>query len=396
MPMTETKKNAPKPASLLNLGLRRLRQSSSAMVGLYVLITLYFCAVFADFIAPYNYDTEVREASYCPPNLHFVDAGGGFHIRPFVYQRGYYRAPETRERLQCEDQTQRYPIRFLVHGESCDEHKLLLLFKTRWHLFGVGDPVPDVGPPPPDRAVMSAENPHVYLMGADDMGEDVFSRILYGARISMTVGLIGSAITFILGMLVGGISGYYGGIADNALQRLCEMMMMIPGFYLMLALRMAMPTDLSSTEVYLFVVFILSFIGWAGGARVIRGIVLSIRTKDYVVAARASGVPNLRIIVRHILPNTLSYAIVSVTLGIPGYILGESALSLLGLGIQRPQASWGNMLSDAMNVSQIQFHPWVLIPGVFIFLAVMAFNLLGDGLRDAFDPQGLIKKVEKR
>jgi peptide/nickel transport system permease protein len=239
----------------------------------------------------------------------------------------------------------------------------------RTRLFGVDEPA------------------KIYLLGADYRGRDLFSRILYGSRVSLSIGFVGVAVSFSVGMLVGGISGFFGGRTDNLLMRLCEMVMMIPGFYLMLALRAAFPPDLSSVEVYLMIVLIMSFIGWAGLARVIRGMVLSIREKEFVTAAHASGQGSLRIIVRHILPNTLSYVIVAVTLSIPSYILGESALSLIGLGIQEPYASWGNLLSEAMNIAEIKFHPWILIPGLFIFVTVMSFNFLGDGLRDAFDPR---------
>lgn len=388
-----------KSKSLFRLGMQRFRRSRSAMLGLTVLIILYITAVFADFMAPYHYGDEVRRNSYSHPNVRFRDAEGKFHWRPFVYKQGFgYEWVEEdgiriREKVWYADKTERYPLRLFPEVE---EYKLLRIIPMSRRLFGVGEPVPDSGEEAPRSARMQPGPPHVYLMGANDMGQDVFSRILYGGRVSLTVGLVGSFITFTLGMIVGGVSGYFGGIVDNIAQRICEMIMMIPGFYLMLALRMSMPAHLSSTQVYFFVIAILSFIGWAGFARVIRGLVLSIRSKEYVLAARAAGVRNARIIARHVLPNTLSYAIISITLGVPGYILGESALSLLGLGIQRPHASWGNMLSEAMSISQIQFHPWILIPGVFIFVTVMSFNLVGDGLRDAFDPQGLTKRAEKR
>jgi peptide/nickel transport system permease protein len=199
-------------------------------------------------------------------------------------------------------------------------------------------------------------------------------------------------ISFSIGMIIGGISGYFGGWVDAVLMRVVELIMSFPSFYLILALRAAFPIDLPSTSVYLLIVMILSFIGWAGLARVIRGIVLSIREREYVIAAKALGVKNFWIIVRHTLPNTISYAIVAATLSIPGYILGESALSLLGLGINEPQASWGNMLARAMSLSELVNHPWILSPGFLIFIAVMAFNFLGDGLRDAFDPHGVISK----
>jgi len=256
-----------------------------------------------------------------------------------------------------------------VRLETPDSHRLLGLIPTHVRLFGVDEPA------------------RLYLLGADARGRDLLSRIIYGGRVSLTIGLVGVAVSFVIGMLVGGLSGYYGGKFDVATQRVCEMIMLIPSFFLMLALRAALPADLGSIKVYFMIVLIMSFIGWAGMARVIRGMVLSIRSAEYVEAARAIGQSDLKIIVFHVLPQTLSYGIVSVTLAIPGYILGESALSLLGLGIQDPEASWGNLLRDAMSVSHITFQPWILLPGVFIFITVMAFNFLGDGLRDAFDPR---------
>jgi peptide/nickel transport system permease protein len=354
------------PVSQTRIALRRLRRHKLAMVSLGALITLYLLMIFADFVAPYGFDNEKRGLSYCPPmRVHFVDAEGDFHLRPFVYEHSY-EFDEHYNRVYVQDTSTRYPLKFFVKKEK---HRLLGFAPTRTHLFGVDEPA------------------RIYLLGADYRGRDLLSRILYGSRVSLSIGFVGVAISFFVGMIVGGISGYFGGRTDNALMRLSEMVMMIPGFYLMLALRAAFPPGLSSVEVYLMIVLIMSFIGWAGLSRVIRGMVLSIREKEFVTAARASGEGSLRIIVRHILPNTLSYVIVAVTLSIPGYILGESALSLIGVGIQEPYASWGNMLSEAMNIGEIKFHPWILIPGIFIFISIMAFNFLGDGLRDAFDPR---------
>jgi peptide/nickel transport system permease protein len=336
------------------------------MFSLCVIGLLYMLAIFADFIAPYSFDDEQRRLSYCPlMHVNFMDGDGRFHLRPFVYKYSYT-FDEYYNRVYVQDKSRRYPVRFFVEGS---EHRLLGLIPMRTRLFGVDEPA------------------RIYVLGADYRGRDLFSRILYGSRISLSIGFVGVAVSFFVGMIVGGISGYFGGRTDNALMRLCEMVMMIPGFYMMLALRAAFPPGLSSVEVYLMIVLIMSFIGWAGLARVIRGMVLSIREKEFVTAARASGENSIRIIIRHILPNTLSYVIVAVTLSIPGYILGESALSLIGVGIQEPYASWGNLLSEAMNIGEIKFHPWILIPGLFIFVAVMAFNFLGDGLRDAFDPR---------
>jgi peptide/nickel transport system permease protein len=329
-------------------------------------MVLYGASVFADFIAPYGFDSEARTKSYLPPvKVRWVDSEGKFHLRPFIYDYGF-EFDENYRRVFVADTSKSYPIKLLFRGER---HKVLWLFETDLHLFGTDAPS------------------RLYLLGGDSRGRDMFSRLLYGSRISLSIGFVGSFISLSLGMLIGGASGYFKGNVDNMLMRVVEMMMMIPGFYLLLALRAALPPELSSKRVYFFIVFIMSFIGWAGLARVIRGMILAESSKEYILAAKSIGVGDLRIIVRHALPNTLSYVIVAVTIGIPGYILGETALSLLGLGIQDPDASWGNMLSDAMSIAEIKFHPWILIPGLFIFTAIMAFNFLGDGLRDAFDPR---------
>lgn len=336
------------------------------MLALVVLFLLYGGALFADVLAPYGMDSEVRAHSYHPPTrLHWVDAEGGVKPLPFIYAHES-RLNELYQRVWREDRTRAFPLRFWVRGDS---YKFLGLIPFDRHLVGVDKPA------------------RLYILGADSRGRDLLSRILFGARISLSVGLLGILISFSLGSVVGGISGYFGGWVDNLLMRLAEMIMMIPGFYLMLTLRAAFPANLSGFHAYLLIVVILSFIGWASLARIIRGMALAIRTRDYCLAARALGVSHLAIVIRHIIPNTFSYLIVAATLAVPGYILGEATLSFLGLGIQDPQASWGNLLSEAMAIAQIRFHPWILWPGVFIFVSVMAFNLVGDGLRDALDPR---------
>jgi len=352
--------------------LRRLRRKRVAVFCAAVLALMYLVVIFAPFVAPYHFDDVDRRLSYCPPmRLHFVDATGKFHLRPFVY-RHRYAFNEYAERIFYEDRSEVYPLKLFVrHKDPRQDYRMLGLFRTNLHLFGVDAPG------------------RFYLLGADWQGRDMFSRIVYGSRISLTVGILGVSITFVLGMAVGGIAGYAGGKIDWILMRFCEMLMLAPGFYLMLALRSVLPIELPSTHVYLLIVTILSLIGWAGFARVVRGMVLGLREKEYVLSARAAGAGHARIIARHVLPNTLSYAIVSATVAIPGFILGETGLSFIGLGIQDPYASWGNLLADAMAISEINYHPWLLLPGVFIFVTIMAFNFLGDGLRDAFDPRSL-------
>jgi peptide/nickel transport system permease protein len=359
------------------LAWRAFRKRRPAVIGLWALAILYLLVLLADVIAPYHFDDQVRDLQWAPPtSLRFSDPRG-FSWRPFVHPtRGYI--DDNFQLRQTEDTSRRAYLRFLVPAEP---HSILGILPVRFRLFGLDDVK--------DPAGASAYHARFYLLGADNAGRDIFSRICYGSRISMTIGLCGTGIVMLIGLAVGGISGYFGGWIDNLLQRLCEMIMLLPGFYLLLMLRFMFPANMSSVTVYFAVVLILALVGWAGFARVIRGMVLSIRGTDYVLAARALGLGHSRIIARHVLPNTAGYVIVSATLSIPGYILGESALSLLGLGIMEPTPSWGNMLQKAMDIVQLQQHPWVLWPGLFIFLAVMAFNMVGDGLRDALDPQRL-------
>ncbi len=241
----------------------------------------------------------------------------------------------------------------------------------RVHLFGVGEPG------------------HIFLFGSDQMGQDIFSRILYGAQVSLSIGIVGIVISTVIGMIVGGIAGYFGGVTDFALMRGVEVLLALPSLYFILILRQLFGAGMSSTQIYFIIVVILALIGWATEARVIRGMVMSLKEQEYVIAARAMGFSNLRIITRHILPNTFSFVIVTATLSVPFYVLGEVALSFLGVGIQLPEASWGNMLTAAQNNRYLTDFPWVLTPGVFIFIAVMAWNFLGDGLRDAADPRTL-------
>lgn len=342
----------------------RLRKNKLGWISLVILGSLYFCAIFADFLSPYSYGNENRLYSYCPPTkINFVNANGKL-TWPFIYDVKL-NFDNFHQRKYSVDKAKTYPVKIWVRGDS---YKLLGLFPCQIHLFGVDSQA------------------RLYLWGADSRGRDIFSRILYGARISLSIGLIGVTISFFLGLLIGGIAGYYGGKIDNLIMRLCEMIMMVPGFYLMLALRAAFPPNLNSLQVYLLIVFIFSFIGWAGLARVIRGMSISLRERDYILAAVALGLSDFAIIRKHILPHTVSYLIPALALSIPGYILGESGLSLLGLGIQDPIPSWGNLLSEAMSIVQIRFAPWILLSGLFIFITVMAFNLLGDALRDALDP----------
>lgn len=366
-----TNKISFKPLSQTQRALLNLKRNKLAMICIGILVLFYGGAIFADFLSPYSYNNENRDYSYCPPMKIKIFDEFGRLTRPYV-QGYYFSFNEYHQREYQIDRSQRYPIHFFVRGDAT---KLLGLIPTDRHLFGVHSPG------------------RLHLWGADARGRDLFSRLLYGARISLSIGLIGVAISFTIGLLIGGISGYYGGRVDNVLMRVCEMFMMVPGFYLMLALRTIVPDTFNSFQIYLSIVVILSFIGWAGLARVIRGMSISLKEREYVYAAKAMGLSDFAIIRRHILPHTLSYSVVAVMLAIPGYILGEAALSLIGLGIQDPIPSWGNLLSDAMGIVRIKFAPWILLPGLLIFLTVICFNIIGDALRDYLDPTW---KVEKK
>lgn len=360
----------------LGIAWRRFRRHRPGLVGLGVLLLLYGVTVFADFIAPYNFDNEQREIPWTAPNVHFRDAAG-FSWRPFIHPLRITTDEQLNE-VREEDVSQRLYVRLFVPG---DEHRLLGLFPMKTRLLGI-DALP---------AELASQGyfARLFPLGSDNAGRDVFSRLCYGSRVSMTIGLVGTLCVLLIGLSIGGAMGFFGGRIDDLLYSFSQMIMLLPGFYLLLMLRFAFPANMASWKVYFAIILILSLVSWPGLALVIRGMVQSIMQESYVLAARAMGLTNARIIARHILPNTTSYVIVRATLNIPAYILGESALSLLGLGIVDPQPSWGNMLQKAMDIVELNQHPWVLWPGVFIFLAVMAFNLVGDALRDALDPRKL-------
>lgn len=351
------------PQSPWSVFWRQLRRSPLAIAGGALLVALYAAAVLAPFLAPYAESDIDRERFFHPPTaLHLRDADGRWHAWPFVY--GTRGGLDQSYRVEV---TQRYPLRLFPRGSR---YLLLGVWPFDRHLFGVDAPG------------------RIFIMGADDTGRDVWTRVLYGSQVSLTVGIVGILISFTLGLLLGGISGYYGGWVDTLIMRSTELLLSVPGLYLIVALRGVFPLDLPSQQTYLAIVAILAFIGWAGLARVIRGMVLALRQAEYVLAARAMGASDLRIIVRHILPNTLSFTIVAATVAVPGYILGEVVLSFLGVGVQPPAASWGNMLNAARSQRVLTSFPWMLLaPGTAIFVTVMAFNFFGDGLRDALDPR---------
>ncbi|MGB9641698.1 MAG: ABC transporter permease [Candidatus Ratteibacteria bacterium] len=344
---------------------RLKNHSKLAYFSFWFLLFFYIISFFADVLAPYHFDHQFRNKPYQPPTkIHFIDENGHFHIRPFVYNMVI---DDPVFRTYREDKSTRYPVKFFVNGP---ERKIFFVFKTSKYLFGVDEPA------------------GIFLFGTDTYGRDIFSRLLYGGRISLSISMVGVLISFTLGMITGGIAGYFGGLIDQILMRFVEILMVFPSFYLMLSLRAMFPLDLSSIQVYFLIVFILSLIGWAGLARIIRGMVLSIKEEDYVLAAKSLGLSHWRILFFHIFPNTFSYTITALTISVPGYIIGEAALSLLGLGIQEPYPSWGNILSSTIgNLKVVGDAPWLLLAGVFIFAVLINFNLLGDALRNVLDPK---------
>jgi peptide/nickel transport system permease protein len=334
------------------------------MVGGVILLVLYALSLFADFVAPYSLDFADRERFYHPPLLpRFVDAEGRFHLRPFVYETV---VADPGRRTYRVNPSRTYAVKLLAQGEP---HRLLWVVPTTVHLFGVDTPG------------------RLFLMGTDQFGRDVFSRILYGSRVSLIIGLFVVSITVPIGMVYGGIAGYYGGRSENVMMRIVEVIAGFPAFYLLLTLSAILPTKVGCTTRFYLIVLIISFIGWTGLSRLIRGVVLPLKEQEFVLAARAMGLGDLRILARHILPNTTSLVVVVATLSIPGSILGESGLSFLGFGVREPCASWGNLLSAGANLSNLINAPWLLLPGLFIVAAVVAYNFLGDGLRDALDPR---------
>ncbi len=345
---------------------RRFFRHRLGVIGLVITLVLFLLALFANFISPYHMTTQHKDYSYAPPaRIHFLTDDGNL-TWPYVYALEKERDEVTWELGYTENKKKKYPIKFFVSG---DRYKFLGVFPTRLHLFGTG-----------------SEEAPVFLFGADQFGRDLFSRVMWGARVSMTIGPLGILISFTLGIVFGGISGYFGGSFDMLIQRFTEVVMSFPQLPLWLALRAAFPDSWNSVLTYLVMVMILAFVNWAKVARVIRGQFLSLKEKEFSMAAKALGCSDARIIFRHILPGTTSYLIVAATIAVPGYILGESSLSFLGLGIREPMASWGLLLKDAQSITNLESHPWLMIPGVFIIIAVLAFNFMGDALRDAADP----------
>jgi peptide/nickel transport system permease protein len=349
----------------------RFRKHRVALASGVVLILLYLVAVFADAVAPY--DPGQINGGYKlvqPISISFFDPDGDFTFWPGVHPLVAQRDSNTLRLSYLPDRSVWYPVQLFAHGSA---YKLWGIFATDVHLIGLGSQAPDQT---------------LFMLGTDRLGRDVLSRVIFGARLSLSIGLVSVALSFLLGIVFGGVSGYYGGWVDTVVQRVIEFLRSIPRIPLWMALAAAVPPKWPVEYTYFTITLILSLVGWTGLARVVRGRFLSLREEDFVLAARLSGARERRIIFRHMLPSFTSHIIASLTLAIPGTILGETALSFLGLGLREPAISWGVLLQEAQNVQAVALSPWLMLPALPLIITIMAFNFLGDGLRDAADPYG--------
>jgi len=343
----------------------KFKRHKLALASGIFLAAVYLMILIVEFLAPYGLHTRNVDFIHSPPQrVRLFDSQGNF-VGPFVYGRQMTLDIDTLHRLYTDNQNDIQPIRFFCRG---DDYKLWGLVVSDFHL------------------VCPAIGGQMFLLGTDRLGRDVLSRILYGARISLTIGLIGISISFVLGIVIGGLAGYWGGVFDLIVQRLIEVLQSLPSLPLWMALAAIMPVTWSPIVIYFGITVILGIIDWTGLARAVRSKLLALREEDYVQAAQLMGASTPRVIGRHLVPGFMSHLIASATISIPGMILGETALSFLGLGLRPPITSWGILLTEAKSVSVIAFYPWLLFPIVPVVLVILAFNFLGDGLRDAADP----------
>ncbi len=345
----------------------KFRKHKLAVVSTVLLVLLYLTAIFADFVAPYLATTRFEGQQQQPPTQIRFMRDGAFY-GPYVYGTKRTSDPKTFKFIFTPDESKAYRIQFFAKGEP---YKMFGLISSDIHLFTTGN---------------EKGTPRVFLFGTDRLGRDIFSRSFYAARISLSIPFVGIFLTFIIGLTLGGLSGYFGGLIDEIIQRIIDFIQSVPTIPLWIALAAALPRQWSTEKTFLAITVILSVVGWTGLARVVRGKLLQLREEDYTLAAQCAGASEGRIIFRHLLPGFTSHLIVSLTNGVPGSILGETALSFIGLGMQPPAVSWGVLLQDAQNLVSIAQQPWMLIPALFVIVTGLLFSFVGDGLRDAMDP----------
>lgn len=360
-PHTEAKRETQWYLFRRKFGTHRLAKAS-LWILLFLVVT---CVLFPEFFSPYSPQRVFNNQNLPPSRIRFFDADGGFHLRPFVYGFSQELDPETFQRVTVVDTDDRRHLRFFVLGDS---YRMLGFIPGRLRLFGVQG---DQG---------------VFVFGTDKLGRDLFSRTLHATRVSMTIGLVGVLLSTVLGLILGGISGLQGGWLDGLIQRTIDVILSIPTIPLWMALAASIPRNWSPLTIYFMITIIISLIGWTGLARTVRGKFLSLRKEDFVLAAVGFNAPMFSVIARHLIPNFLSYVLVSLTLSVPAMILGETALSFLGIGLQPPVVSLGVLIQQAQNIQDVTLYPWLLIPGAFVVVIVLLYNFIGDGLRDAADP----------
>ena len=349
------------------LMVRKFLRNKMAVLSAIALVAIYTITIFAGFFAPYTARDAESKLTYSPPMaIRIVDPDTNRLYPPFFFPLRGKRNMENFQLEYVEHKDERVPIQLFVKGEP---YKVLGIIEWDIHIFGSSNP-----------------KERLHIMGSDQRGRDLFSRIIYGGQVSLSVGIFGVLITIVVGSVIGTLSGYYGGAFDNVMQRLIETIRSFPQLPLWMALAAAIPPQWPPEWVYAGIVVVLAFINWTGLSREVRGLVLSLKERDYVHAAEASGASTARIVRKHLIPNMSSHIIVTATLAVPITILGESALSFLGIGVRPPMVSWGLLLNDAIRIQNIVLYPWTLFPGIFILVAVIAYNFLGDGLRDMVDP----------